>query len=129
RSEGDNLNDSFSSDTNDEDKNKDGGKENNNKNRNNYVLNQLRLFSTQNSLLPNMNANNNNKNNNNINTNNGQDYILVDFDGRAEAGAIYTLLVMSSLSILDNGIGLMVATRKSLRLTQISFAIWCLRFL
>ncbi|KAF9360844.1 hypothetical protein BGX26_007429 [Mortierella sp. AD094] len=53
----------------------------------------------------------------------------IDFDGHHEAAAIYTLLVISSLSIIDNAIGLMVATRRSLRLTQIAFAIWCLRFL
>ncbi|KAF9397283.1 hypothetical protein BGX21_009035 [Mortierella sp. AD011] len=53
----------------------------------------------------------------------------VDFDGHHDAAAIYTLLVISSLSIIDNAIGLMVATRRSLRLTQIAFAIWCLRFL
>ncbi|KAF8940109.1 hypothetical protein BGZ58_007694 [Dissophora ornata] len=53
----------------------------------------------------------------------------IDFDGHTEAAAIYTLLVISSLSIIDNGIGLMVATRRSLRLTQIAFVIWCLRFL
>ncbi|KAI1317841.1 hypothetical protein EDD11_007643 [Mortierella claussenii] len=52
----------------------------------------------------------------------------MDFDGHTEAAAIYTLLVISSLSIIDNAIGLMVATRKSLRLTQVAFAIWCLRF-
>ncbi|KAF9110809.1 hypothetical protein BGX27_005859 [Mortierella sp. AM989] len=53
----------------------------------------------------------------------------IDFDGHHEAAAVYTLLVISSLSIIDNAIGLMVATRRSLRLTQIAFAIWCLRFL
>jgi len=53
----------------------------------------------------------------------------VDTDGHAEAAAIYTLLVISSLSILDNAVGLMVATRRSLRLTQVAFAIWCLRFI
>ncbi|GJJ77446.1 hypothetical protein EMPS_09805 [Entomortierella parvispora] len=53
----------------------------------------------------------------------------VDRDGQAEAAAIYTLLVISSLSIIDNGVGLMVATRRSLRLTQVAFAIWCLRFI
>ncbi|KAG0242107.1 hypothetical protein BGX31_000631 [Mortierella sp. GBA43] len=53
----------------------------------------------------------------------------VDVDGHSEAAVIYTLLVLSSLSIIDNTIGLIVATRKSLRLTQVAFAIWCLRFL
>ncbi|KAG0315506.1 hypothetical protein BGZ99_007425 [Dissophora globulifera] len=52
-----------------------------------------------------------------------------DIDGHTEAAAIYTLLVISSLSIVDNAIGLMVATRRSLRLTQVAFAIWCLRFM
>ncbi|KAH7057877.1 hypothetical protein BKA57DRAFT_137836 [Linnemannia elongata] len=53
----------------------------------------------------------------------------LDFEGQTEATAIYTLLVISSLSIVDNLIGIMVATRRSLRLTQVAFAIWCLRFL
>ncbi|KAG0380122.1 hypothetical protein BGX24_010049 [Mortierella sp. AD032] len=53
----------------------------------------------------------------------------IDFEGQTEAAAIYTLLVISSLSIVDNLIGIMVATRRSLRLTQVAFAIWCLRFL
>ncbi|KAG0213864.1 hypothetical protein BGX33_002622 [Mortierella sp. NVP41] len=53
----------------------------------------------------------------------------VDFEGQTEAAAIYTLLVISSLSIVDNLIGIMVATRRSLRLTQVALAIWCLRFL
>jgi hypothetical protein len=53
----------------------------------------------------------------------------VDKDGQTEVAAIYSLLVISSLSIVDNAIGLMVATRRSLRLTQVAFAIWCLRFL
>ncbi|KAF9436395.1 hypothetical protein BGZ76_004090 [Entomortierella beljakovae] len=53
----------------------------------------------------------------------------VDFDGHHEAAAVYALLVISSLSIIDNGIGLMVVTRRSLRLTQVAFGIWCLRFL
>ncbi|KAK3839358.1 MAG: hypothetical protein JOS17DRAFT_182322 [Linnemannia elongata] len=53
----------------------------------------------------------------------------LDIEGQTEAAAIYTLLVISSLSIVDNLIGIMVATRRSLRLTQVAFAIWCLRFL
>ncbi|KAI7816936.1 hypothetical protein BC939DRAFT_481605 [Gamsiella multidivaricata] len=52
-----------------------------------------------------------------------------DVDGHTEAAAVYALLVIASLSIIDNAIGLMVATRRSLRLTQVALAIWCLRFL
>ncbi|KAF9961471.1 hypothetical protein BGZ72_003536 [Mortierella alpina] len=74
--------------------------------KNNVILNQLRLF-----------------------TGSSQELSNIDFEGRTEAAVVYTLLVISSLSILDNAIGLMVATRRSLRLTQVAFAIWCLRFL
>lgn len=74
--------------------------------KNNVILNQLRLF-----------------------TGGTQELANIDFEGRTEAAVVYTLLVISSLSILDNAIGLMVATRRSLRLTQVAFAIWCLRFL
>ncbi|ORZ11266.1 hypothetical protein BCR41DRAFT_356946 [Lobosporangium transversale] len=56
------------------------------------------------------------------------DLVNFDYEG-TELVIVYTLLVMSSLSIIDNAIGLMVATRRSLRLTQVAFAIWCLRFL
>ncbi|KAG0098450.1 hypothetical protein BGZ93_000099, partial [Podila epicladia] len=45
------------------------------------------------------------------------------------ATAVYILAVLSSLSVIDSIIGLMVATRRSLRLTQVALAIWCLRFL
>ncbi|CAO3574029.1 unnamed protein product [Mortierella alpina] len=62
-------------------------------------------------------------------TGGSQELANIDFEGRTEAAVVYTLLVISSLSILDNAIGLMVATRRSLRLTQVAFAIWCLRFL
>ncbi|KAG0215919.1 hypothetical protein BGX28_007145 [Mortierella sp. GBA30] len=75
--------------------------------KNNYLLGQIRLLTSGGS----------------------EDLVQFDFEGRTEAAAIYTLLVISSLAILDNAIGLMVATRRSLRLTQIAFAIWCLRFL
>lgn len=53
----------------------------------------------------------------------------IDIDGHSEAAVIYTLLAISSLSVIDNTIGLIVAARRSLRLTQVAFAIWCLRFL
>ncbi|KAF9930902.1 hypothetical protein FBU30_011100 [Linnemannia zychae] len=56
-------------------------------------------------------------------------HMEMDFEGQTEAAAMYTLLVISSLSIIDNMIGIMVATRRSLKLTQVAFAIWCLRFL
>lgn len=55
--------------------------------------------------------------------------IDIDIDGHSEAAVIYTLLAISSLSVIDNTIGLVVAARRSLRLTQVAFAIWCLRFL
>ncbi|KAF8975720.1 hypothetical protein BGZ52_008668, partial [Haplosporangium bisporale] len=45
------------------------------------------------------------------------------------AAAVYILAVLSSLSVIDSIIGLMVVTRRSLRLTQVALAIWCLRFL
>ncbi|KAF9431145.1 hypothetical protein BGZ94_008295 [Podila epigama] len=43
--------------------------------------------------------------------------------------AVYILIMLSGLSVIDSLIGLMVATRRSLRLTQVALAIWCLRFL
>ncbi|KFH63503.1 hypothetical protein MVEG_10912 [Podila verticillata NRRL 6337] len=45
------------------------------------------------------------------------------------AAAVYILAVLSSLSVIDSIISLMVVTRRSLRLTQVALAIWCLRFL
>ncbi|KAG0038728.1 hypothetical protein BGZ82_011049, partial [Podila clonocystis] len=45
------------------------------------------------------------------------------------ATAVYILAVLSSLSVIDSIIGLMVATRRSLRLTQVALAIWCFRFI
>ncbi|KAG0006975.1 hypothetical protein BGZ65_000796 [Modicella reniformis] len=53
---------------------------------------------------------------------------MIDIDGHSEAAAIYTLLAISSLSVIDSTIGLIVVTRRSLRLTWVAFFIWFLRF-
>ncbi|KAG0348619.1 hypothetical protein BG004_004650 [Podila humilis] len=51
------------------------------------------------------------------------------FASTTVASAVYIFVVLSGLSVIDSIIGLMVVTRRSLRLTQIALGIWCLRFL